>query len=82
MSSTGIVRNVDELGRVVLPKETRKMLYIEQGDPLEIFYDEKSIYLKKYNPGCTFCNNVGNVGVFKGVHICDECKAEIASLRD
>ncbi|WP_078411531.1 AbrB/MazE/SpoVT family DNA-binding domain-containing protein [Priestia abyssalis] len=50
MKSTGIVRKMDELGRVVLPKELRRILDIEKKDPLEIFVDEELIILKKYKP--------------------------------
>ncbi|NMM64242.1 AbrB/MazE/SpoVT family DNA-binding domain-containing protein [Clostridium sp. P21] len=80
MKSTGIVRKVDELGRVVIPKETRQMLLINEGDSLEIFKDDTSIYLKKYSPGCTFCGNMNNLTIFKGVHICEECKRALKSL--
>lgn len=50
MKSTGIVRRVDDLGRVVLPKEVRRSLHLREGDPLEIFVDDKGILLKKYSP--------------------------------
>ncbi|MDT8719504.1 AbrB/MazE/SpoVT family DNA-binding domain-containing protein [Clostridium sp. 19966] len=79
MRSIGIVRNVDELGRVVIPKETRDKLMIKIGDSLEIFYDETSIYLRKYAPGCTFCNNVNNIRKFRGIYICDECYDELVN---
>ena len=61
MKSTGIVRKVDELGRVVIPKETRELLFINEGDSLEIFKDENEIILKKYAPGSTFCGNMKNL---------------------
>lgn len=80
MKSTGIVRKVDELGRIVIPKETRKILFINEGDSLEIFIDNTSIYLKKYAPGCTFCGDMKNTIMFKGVHICEECKKDIDSV--
>ena len=80
MKSTGIVRKVDELGRVVIPKETRKMLLINEGDSLEIFKDESAIYLKKYSPGCTFCGNMNNIAMYKGLYICEDCKNELKSL--
>lgn len=50
MKSTGIVRKVDELGRIVLPKELRNTLEIKEKDPLEIFVDEDKIILRKYTP--------------------------------
>lgn len=77
MRSTGIVRKVDELGRIVIPKETRNKLLIAEGDPLEIFHDETSIYLKRYSPGCTFCDTVNDVTYFKGLYICEECLNEL-----
>lgn len=80
MKSTGIVRKVDELGRVVIPKETRELLFIEEGDSLEIFKDENEIILKKYAPGCIFCGNMKTLIQFKGVHICGECKDNLKSL--
>ena len=55
MKSMGIVRKVDELGRVVLPMELRKTMDINEKDPLEIFVDGSSIVLKKYEPACIFC---------------------------
>ena len=56
MKSTGIVRNLDELGRIVIPKEIRKKLGIDQKDPIEVYIDGNSIVLKKYEKGC---NRVG-----------------------
>lgn len=80
MKTRGIVRKVDELGRIVIPKETRKLLYIDQGDSLEIFEDDTEIILRKYAPGCTFCGNIKNVHLFKGVRICNECTDELKEL--
>ncbi len=77
MRSTGIVRRVDELGRVVIPKETRQMFSISERDSLEIFTDENMILLKKYSPGCIFCSNVKNLTLFKGKHICEECSQDL-----
>ena len=77
MKSTGIVRKVDDLGRVVIPKETRQIFSINEKDALEIFTDEDMILLKKYSPGCMFCNNVKNLTVFKGKHICEECRQDL-----
>ena len=57
MKSTGIVRKVDELGRVVIPKELRKTLDIAEKDGMEIYVDGNAIILKKYEPSCIFCGN-------------------------
>lgn len=59
MKSTGIVRKVDELGRIVLPIELRRTLGIEEKDRIEIFVDGESIILRKYQPACIFCDNAG-----------------------
>ncbi len=80
MRATGMVRKVDELGRVVIPKETRQLLSINQKDSLEIFEEEKKIILKKYSPGCIFCGNIKNVTTFKEVAICEECIKELKTI--
>ena len=63
MKSTGIVRKVDELGRIVLPIELRRTLGIDLRDPLEIYVEGESIVLKKYNPTCIFCGSKENIFV-------------------
>ncbi len=73
MKSTGIVRKVDELGRIVLPKELRRTFQIDEKDPMEIFVDEEKIVLKKYEPACVFCNSADNVSTYKNKNICGEC---------
>ncbi|HIZ55165.1 MAG TPA: AbrB/MazE/SpoVT family DNA-binding domain-containing protein [Firmicutes bacterium] len=73
MKSTGIVRKVDELGRIVLPKELRSTLDLNQGDALEIYVDGDLIILKKYQPSCIFCDNASNTINYKGKIICREC---------
>ncbi len=78
IKSTGIVRKVDELGRVVIPIELRRTLGIEKKDALEIYVDAEKIILKKYEPACVFCGNAENVEVFKGKNICRECAASMA----
>ena len=77
MKSTGIVRKVDELGRVVLPKELRNTLHIAQKDPLEIYVEGDTIILKKYEPACIFCGSASNVINFKDKKVCTECIAEM-----
>ena len=77
MKSIGIVRKVDELGRIVLPIELRRTLNISLKDTLEIFVDGDCIVLKKYEPACIFCGNAKNVNNYKGKNICDDCLAEI-----
>lgn len=73
MKSTGIVRKVDELGRIVLPKELRRTMGIEVKDPLEIYVEEDSIILKKYSPACIFCGSDDGLVEYKGKRICKHC---------
>lgn len=77
MKSTGIVRMVDHLGRVVLPMEIRKTMGIHEKDPLEIFTDDDKIILMRYQPACTFCNNADDIVYFNGKRICSECLKKI-----
>ncbi len=77
MKSTGIVRKVDELGRIVLPIELRRTFDIEQKDALEIYVDEATIILKKYEPVCIFCADARNITNYKGKNICKECMKEL-----
>ena len=77
MKSTGVVRKMDELGRIVLPVELRRTLDIEEGDALEIFTEADIIVLKKYQPGCVFCGDVDNVKTFKEKRICIGCMSEL-----
>lgn len=73
MKSTGIVRKVDELGRIVLPIELRRTLSIEEKDRIEIFVDGESIILRKYQPACIFCDNAKDIINYKGKNICPDC---------
>ena len=73
MKSTGIVRKVDELGRVVIPIELRRTLGIEIKDALEIYVDGEKIILKKYEPACVFCSNADDVKQHMGKNVCQEC---------
>ena len=77
MKSTGIVRKVDELGRVVLPIELRRTLNIDIKDSLEIYVENDSIVLKKYEPSCIFCGSSEDVKEFKGKNICGACYGEL-----
>ena len=78
MKSTGIVRKVDELGRIVLPIELRRTLDIEVKDALGIYVDGSQIILKKYEPACIFCGNAKNVIHFKGRNLCEDCLHELS----
>lgn len=80
MKSTGIVRKLDELGRIVIPKEIRKKLNIEQKDPIEIFIDGTSIVLSKFESGCIFCNNAQDLISYKDKLICQNCLQEMGEI--
>lgn len=77
MKSTGIVRKVDELGRIVIPIELRRTLDISIKDSLEIFVDNNYIMLKKYEPACIFCGQAKDITTFKGKNICPDCIEEL-----
>ena len=77
MKSLGIVRKIDELGRVVLPIETRKSLDIAAGDGVEIFVEKDRIILKKYEPACIFCGDADDVVVYNDKKICRKCLKEL-----
>ena len=78
MKATGIVRKVDELGRIVLPIELRRTLDIEERDALEIYLDGDKIVLQKYESTCLFCGSDRGLVSYKGKNICSECAKEIA----
>ncbi|MCQ5131334.1 AbrB/MazE/SpoVT family DNA-binding domain-containing protein [Butyricicoccus faecihominis] len=80
MKSTGVVRKLDVLGRLVIPMKLRRTLDIQINSLLEIFVDGDLIILKKYEPGCVFCGNASNVILFDGKYICKHCKEELATL--
>ena len=74
MKATGIVRNVDALGRIVLPKELRRILNLEEGTPLEIFTTEDgAVVLRQYAPGCSCCGRTDNLKEYKGISLCQRC---------
>jgi transcriptional pleiotropic regulator of transition state genes len=78
MKATGIVRKVDELGRIVLPIELRRTLDIEERDPLEIYLDGDKIVLQKYEPACLFCGSNHGLVSYKGKNICSDCVKNIS----
>ncbi len=80
MKSTGIVRKIDDLGRVVLPIELRRVLDIDKDASLEIYVDNENIILKKYQPACIFCGSAESVAQYQGRNICVSCRKAIGSL--
>ena len=81
MKSTGIIRRVDELGRVVLPIELRNKFGITEKDPMEIYVDGSSIILKKYEPNCIFCGSSKKLLDYQDKVICEKCAEKISKLK-
>lgn len=77
MKATGIVREIDDLGRIVIPSEIRKTLDLNRKDPMEIYLDGDMILLKKHMPCCIFCGEADDVILFKGKLICKNCVKEM-----
>ncbi len=81
MKSLGIVRKLDNLGRIVLPIELRKTLNFSDNEALEIFTEGDSIVLKKYETSCIFCGNSKNVATFKDKCVCQKCIEKISTQK-
>lgn len=77
MKDTGIVRNIDEMGRLVLPREMRRKMDINRGDEIEFYTDGDTIVLKKYQPNCCFCGSEASLVTFKDKTVCASCIAEL-----
>jgi len=82
VKSTGIVRKIDDLGRMVIPIELRKTMNINKKDPMEIFVEDDKIILKKYEPACIFCGSADNTFEYKGRTICQECMDKMKEKAD
>ena len=80
MRSLGMVRKIDELGRIVLPIEIRRMLDIKSGDGVEMFSDRDRIILQKYAPACVFCGEADDIVTYKDKRICKACLASIKNI--
>jgi len=80
MKSTGIVRKVDELGRIVLPIELRRTLDIAERDELEIYLDDDKVVLKKYEPSCIFCGSSCGLVSYHGRNVCMECIENMSNI--
>ena len=79
MKSTGIIRKVDELGRIVLPIELRRTLDIAERDELEIYMEGDRIILQKYEPSCIFCSASRGLVNFRGKNVCQDCAHTVGS---
>ena len=80
IKSTGIIRKVDELGRVVIPIEIRNKFGIQEKDPLEIFIDGSSIILKKHEQNCIFCGSSKTLSEYNGKLVCSKCLEKLSKL--
>ena len=80
MKSTGVVRQLDNLGRVVLPIELRRTMDISVKDPLEVFVEGEDIILRKYQPGCIFCGSTAGLTSYRNKYICPECVEAIRNI--
>lgn len=80
MKSTGIVRKVDNLGRIVLPVELRRTLDIDIHSDVEIYVEGDQVILKKYIPNCIFCGGKENISTFEDKYICARCREKLANL--
>lgn len=80
MSDSGIVRNLDNLGRVVIPKEIRKLLAINVGDPVEIIKDKNTVVLKKYGNRCVLCDGEEGIVEFLGSYVCIDCRKKLINM--
>ena len=82
MKSTGIVRNVDDLGRIVLPIEIRRTFELSAKDQVEIYTDNDMIILKKFQRNCVFCKSPEDIVEYKGKAVCSECMAELKGNKE
>ena len=80
MKATGIVRRLDQLGRIVIPKELRMTFDLKEADSIEIFVEGEDIILRKYQPACIFCNEATDIVQFEGKNVCKKCLARIQKL--
>jgi transcriptional pleiotropic regulator of transition state genes len=76
---SGIARKIDDLGRIVIPAETRRMFNIREGDHLLIAVEGGNIVIRKMTDTCTFCGSDDSVGQFKGKGICSDCRSQLES---
>src|SRR5690606_3901763 len=81
MKPAGVVRKVDQLGRIVLPKSLRKRYLMNEGDPVEIFVQADHIILERYRPKCVFCGSMEEVREFKERYVCGGCMEEMGYLK-
>jgi AbrB family transcriptional regulator, transcriptional pleiotropic regulator of transition state genes len=81
MKPAGIVRKLDQLGRIVLPKSLRKRYQMTEGAPIEILVQGEHIILERFRPKCIFCSSMEQVNLFKEKYICSICANELIGYR-
>ncbi len=81
MRATGYVRRLDDLGRVVIPIELRRVMHLEERDALAVYVDSDCVVLKKYAPTCVFCGEARDVALFHDKYICPNCLEELCARR-
>ena len=77
MKASGIVRKIDDLGRIVLPIEMRNRLDLAAGDGVEIFFEDDCVVLKKFQDTCLFCGSTDDIIEFGEKKVCTACVAEL-----
>jgi len=82
MKSTGIIRKIDDLGRVVLPIELRRNMGIDERDPIEIYVEGDMIILKKFQPSCIFCGSDNGLLSYHGKNVCVKCIDQFKKARE
>jgi len=80
MKSTGIVRKIDGLGRMVVPKELRETMDLNEGTAMEIFVEEGRIIFERYQPGCIFCGEMDDTFEFAGQVVCNSCYGKMGNV--
>ena len=80
MKTSGTIRKIDQLGRIVVPKSMCKALHIEVDDELDVTMEGERIILKKYENGCIFCNRTEGLVIFNGKHVCARCHSALKEM--
>lgn len=73
MKTTGIVKKIDQLGRVVVPREIRRSLMLEESDPVEMYLENGAVIIKPYKPNCIICGGADDIVLYKTKKICSDC---------
>ena len=79
MKTSGIIRHIDELGRIVIPKEMRRTLEIAAEDPIEILVEGDNIRLKKYQSACVFCGSTKDIISYRNKNVCSDCAKALST---